>query len=157
MSEMDEAPAASETEHDLELEIRVEARPETVFAFLTDPGRYRLWMGRTAELDPRPGGTYRVDVNGTNSVVGEYLLVEPPSRVVFTWGWVGSDEVPPGSTTVELTLVPQGEATIVRLRHSGLPSSEQREQHGHGWRHYLDRLAVAAAGGDPGLDPMDAG
>jgi len=76
---------------------------------------------------------------------------------VFTWGWEDSDEVPPGSTTVEVTLTADGDATIVRLRHSGLEPDEQREQHRHGWTHFLGRLEVAGAGGDPGPDPMEAG
>ena len=85
-------------------------------------------------------------------MLGEYVLVEPPSRVVFTWGWEGNPDLPPGSTTVEITLVPDGDGTIVRLRHGGLPDDDWREQHVGGWRRYLDRLTVAGAGGEPGPD-----
>ncbi len=35
-------------------EIRVGARPETVFEFFTDPAKMVRWMGLTAALDPRP-------------------------------------------------------------------------------------------------------
>ncbi len=59
----------------------------------------------------------------------------------------------PGSGTVEIArLIPDGAATIVRLTHRDLPSTD-RGSHADGWGHFLPRLAVAAAGGDPGSDP----
>lgn len=140
----------------LEVETRVRARPETVFAFFTDAVLYRRWKGQDAELDPRPGGLYRVQMPGRATVEGSYLVVEPPRRVIFTWGWVGSADVPPGSTTVEVTFAPDGEETIVRLAHIGLPSETSRDQHAAGWQHYLARLTVAGGGGDPGPDPLAA-
>ena len=88
---------------------------------------------------------------------GEYVEVTPFSRVVFTWGWESEgNPVPPGSSTVEITLVPDGEGTLVRLRHSGLPTDHAREQHSQGWAHYLNRLTFAAEGRDPGPDPLAA-
>ena len=60
--------------------------------------------------------------------------------------------MPPGSSLVEIDLIDQADGTLVRLTHSGLPDEEARANHGKGWAHYLDRLAVAAAGGDPGPD-----
>lgn len=135
-------------------EIRVRARPETVFAYFTDPAKMMEWKGIEAELDPKPGGIYRVNVTGRDIARGEYVEVVPPSRVVFTWGWEAQDSpVPPGSSTVEVTLVPDGDVTIVRLRHYNLPSTEARDQHAHGWEHYLARLELAGSGQDPGKDP----
>lgn len=142
------APAADVTEH----EVRIEAPPETVFAFFTDPEKMRRWKGRTAQLDARPGGIYRVDISDRDVAVGEYVEVDPPRRVVFTWGWEGNEHVPPGSSTVEVTLTPDGSGTIVHLVHRDLPT-EATEVHAEGWRHFLPRLQVAAAGGDPGPDP----
>lgn len=137
-------------------EIRIAARPETVFAFFTDPAKMIRWKGKNATLDPRPGGIYRVDVNGRNVARGEYLEIVPNRRLVFTWGWEDEgNPVPPGSSTVEVTLVPDGEGTILRLVHRDLPA-EARAPHAHGWEHYLGRLTVSAAGGDPGQDPMAA-
>ena len=134
-------------------EVRIEARPETIFAFLTDSDKMTKWKGRTARLDPRPGGAYRVDLNGRDVVVGEFVELDPPRRVVFTWGWEGSDKVPPSSSTVEITLTPDGDATILRLVHRDLPAGEGTG-HEEGWNHFLPRLAIAAAGGDPGPDPV---
>ena len=107
-------------------------------------------------MDPRPGGIYRVDVTGRDIARGEYVEITPPSKVVFTWGWEGEGHpVPPGSSTVEISLIPDGQATIVRLRHSGL-TAEQGAEHAKGWEHYMARLATAAPGGDAGEDPWAA-
>jgi uncharacterized protein YndB with AHSA1/START domain len=84
---------------------------------------------------------------------GEFREIDPPRRVVFTWGWEGHPAVPPGSSTVEIDLAPDGEGTLLRLTHRRLPD-EEIEQHAHGWDHFLPRLATAAPGGDPGPDPM---
>ncbi len=138
----------------IDVEARIRARPETVFAFFTDPALYRKWMGDRAELDPRPGGIYRVHIPGGRVAEGEFVLVEPPHRLVFTWGWVGSHEVPPGSTTVDISFRPDGAGTVLRLTHGGLPAKTDKEQHTLGWRHYLGRLATVGAGGDPGPDPL---
>ena len=42
---------------------------------------------------------------------------------------------------------------MLRFTHRDLPSAKVTESHSHGWEHYLGRLAIAAAGGDPGRDP----
>jgi len=136
----------------IDIVVRVRARPETVFRYFTDATFYRRWMGDDAELDPRPGGLYRVRFPGRPAVEGQYLVVSPPDRLVFTWGWVGSADVPPGSTTVEVDLTPEGDETVVRLVHRGLPTDAARAQHDEGWRHYLGRLSQVATGVDPGPD-----
>ncbi len=133
-------------------EIRIEARPEDLFPYFTDPSKMTHWMGIDCKLDATPGGSLRIDVNGTNVAGGHFVVVEPPTRLVFTWGWEGADEMPPGSTSVDVRLTPDGDATIVRLTHRDLPTPEQVESHAAGWGHFLARLAVAATGGDPGPD-----
>jgi uncharacterized protein YndB with AHSA1/START domain len=140
----------------VEREIRIAARPETVFEFFVDPEKMVRWKGRGAELDPRPGGIYRVEISDQAIARGEYVEIDAPNRVVFTWGWEGqeTDEhaVPPGSSRVEIELAPDGDGTLVRLRHLDLPE-QSREIHGQGWDMYLGRLAAAAEGRDPGADP----
>ena len=110
-------------------EIHVSAPPETVFAFFVDPDKMARWMGSRVELDARPGGRYAVDINAQARARGEYVNVEPPSRVVFTFGWEGDQAMPPGSTTVEITLAPDGDGTHVRLVHRGLVTAEQLTAH----------------------------
>ncbi len=144
----------------LEREISIAASPETIWAFLVEPEKMRRWMGTGATLDLRPGGAYRIDVIPGHVASGEYVEVDPPRRLVYTWGWEPGDEgpnpVPPGSSTVELELVPDGVQTIVRVLHRDLPSQESVESHGQGWDHYYGRLAAAATGADPGADPWVA-
>ena len=141
----------------LEREIYIAARPETVFAFLVDPEKMKRWMGRDVTLDPRPGGIYRCDINGQAIARGEYVEVQPFSRVVFTFGWEGESAIPqPGGSTVEFLLTPDGEGTLLRLRHLGL-SPEERSSHGEGWDHFMPRLAAAAEKRDVGPDPWGAG
>jgi uncharacterized protein YndB with AHSA1/START domain len=136
----------------IEREVRIQAQPETIFPFFTDPELWGRWGG-AATLDPRPGGIFRMNVDGKNIARGEYVVVEPPHKVTFTWGWEAEDSpVPPGSSTVQITLTPDGDHTIVRLLHSELPSSESAQSHGVGWQHYLERLQIVGAGGDPGPD-----
>ena len=133
----------------VEIEVRIAAQPETIFPYLTDLDKMITWMGFDGELDPRPGGIYRVHVKGQATVSGEYVEVVPNERVVFTFGWEGEGQVVgPGSTTVEITLTPDGDGTLVRLRHYGL-EGEMRERHTEGWSFFMPRLVVACEGGSP--------
>src|SRR5262249_4774110 len=136
-----------------ETELDIEAPPEVVFRHLVDPAAMVTWMGQHALLEPAAEGRFEVDVNGV-PVRGRYLVVDPPRRVVVTWGIAASPELPAGSGQVEFTLPPSATGTRLRLVHSGL-TADQRDQHRVGWAHFLHRLAVSAAGGDPGPDPWD--
>ncbi|MFD8495508.1 SRPBCC domain-containing protein [Amycolatopsis sp. NPDC059657] len=134
------------------VERRINASQATVFSFFTDSARWLSWMGVEAELDPRPGGVFRMNVRGDDTAAGEFVIVEPHSRIVFTWGWEAEGSpVPPGSSTVDITFEADGAATNLRLRHRGLPV-ELFAAHGKGWNHYLDRLVIRGDGGDPGVD-----
>jgi uncharacterized protein YndB with AHSA1/START domain len=137
---------------ELTREILINASPATVFEFLTVPDKLVEWNGTEADLDPRPGGVYRVLVGAGHQAAGEFVEVVPDKKVVFTFGWDLPDHpIPAGSTQVEITLIPDGEKTLVRLVHSGLPT-DAISDHSSGWDYYLDRLATAATGGDPGPD-----
>ncbi len=136
-------------------EIRIDAAPEAIFPFLTDPQKIVRWKGVDATVEASPGGEYRVNVTGVKHAVGEYVEVDAPHRVAFTWGWEGDEQLPPGSSTVTIELIPAGEGTIVRLTHSGLPEGADAAQL-QGWEHFLPRLAIVASGGDPGPDPWVA-
>ena len=84
---------------------------------------------------------------------GEFVEVEPPHRLVFTWGWTHDLAVAPGSTRVVVTFHEEDGGTRVVLRHYDLPTDEQCDHHRAGWELYLQRLAISIAGGDPGADP----
>jgi uncharacterized protein YndB with AHSA1/START domain len=135
-------------------DIYIDAPPDLIFSYLTDPAKMIRWMGISAEIDPRPGGIYRLDPNGGDIVLGKYLDVQPNSRIVFTWGFErNAHDLSPGSTTVEIDLTPEGRGTRLRLTHKGL-SPDARGKHAYGWGHYLTRLQLISEGRDPGPDPL---
>jgi uncharacterized protein YndB with AHSA1/START domain len=147
--------------HQIEKELTIDASPETVWDFLVDPDKATAWMGQKASFEPRPGGTYRVEVIPGHTARGQFVELDPPRRLVYTWGWEESEgesnPVPPGSSTIEIELVALDGGTHLRFVHRDLPSTEAADSHKHGWDHYLERLNVAAAGGDPGTDPWLSG
>ncbi|MFN0029560.1 MAG: SRPBCC family protein [Acidimicrobiales bacterium] len=157
---------AAGTDGVLEQTLRIKARPETVWRYWTDPERLCDWWGSAAELAPEPGGTCRVEMGPSDAPVmsGRYLELEPHHRLVFSFGWERTatdsehamDDVPPGSTRVEVTLVADGQDTILTLRHLGLPP-RHTDAHGGGWAHFLgnlaQHLATIAAPTEPGATP----
>ncbi len=135
------------------VERRIAASPATVFSFFSDVHRWLRWQGVEADIEVEPGGAFRMNVRGDGFASGHFLEVEPDRRLVFTWGWEEESlGVPPGSTVVEIELEPDGNGTLLRLTHRGLPSLAV-EPHREGWEHYASRLVVVAEGGEPGPDP----
>jgi uncharacterized protein YndB with AHSA1/START domain len=131
--------------------VHIAAEPERVYEYFTDAAAIIRWMGDHAVLDPRPGGEFTLDINGV-PVRGRYLELDPPRRLVVSWGHAGSDRLPPGASTVEITLVADRDGTTVQLLHRDLPEAEARG-HALGWPHFFERLTIVGGGGDPGPDP----
>ena len=137
---------------DVVTSITIAAPPDAVFDHLVDPDKLIRWFGVEADIDPRPGGKFWLNVTGKDTASGAYVEVNRPSRVSFTWGWEGSEDVPPGSSMVSIDLKLEGDETLLVLTHSGLPMGAD-DAHKQGWVHLLERLQVVGAGGDPGPDP----
>jgi uncharacterized protein (TIGR03086 family) len=138
-----------------EKSVLVPLSADETFALITQPDRLRRWQVITARVDLRAGGDYRWTIIPGHYAGGTFTEVEPGRRVVFTWGWEGSADLPPGASTVIITLEPATDGTVVRLVHEEL-TGEQEASHAGGWNHYLGRLVTAASHGDAGADEWAA-
>ncbi|MGI9644123.1 MAG: DUF899 family protein [Ilumatobacteraceae bacterium] len=128
----------------IDLDIVIDAPAETVFDFLVQPAKLFRWMGIGGELDAVPGGAYRIRYNDEDVAAGEFVEIDRPRLVSWTWGWEGSDEVPPGSTSVRFELSEAEGRTTVRVVHEGLPTVESADSHAEGWTHFGGQLATEA-------------
>ena len=131
-------------------EIEIAAPPERVFRSLTDPVELAAWWGdatmyRTYDwlVDLRPGGTWSTQARGSDgsegSVGGEYLEVDPPRLLVYTWrpSWDGFAE-----STVRCELRATATGTHIRITHSGfIDRATAAEGTGEGWKHVLEWAA----------------
>ena len=133
----------------VEREIFIAASPETVFRFFVEPAFMARWFGKQHTLDPRPRGIFRVEVGAGNFAHGAYTEITPHRRIVFTWGWEGRGDLPPGGSLVEIELVSKNGGTLLRLRHSGLPQTAEApfrpKDHRKNWANYLARLRQQCA------------
>jgi uncharacterized protein YndB with AHSA1/START domain len=139
-----------ETLRTIEQRVRIAASPETVWNFWTDASRLCEWWGVRAEIEPQPGGTFRVIMDADGPVMsGAYITLEPFSRLVFTFGWEGNpmgEALAPGSTQVEVTLTPVNGDTDLVLVHREVPAAHA-DEHAKGWALFVgERLPMAVAG-----------
>ena len=124
---------------------------DEAFALVTQPERLRRWQTVSAYVDLRAGGDYRWTVTPGHLASGTYREVDPGKRVVFGWGWDGSEDLAPDSSTVTITVEPAGDGSRVTLLHEGL-TAEQAAHHAEGWNHFFERLEKLANDGDAGQD-----
>jgi uncharacterized protein YndB with AHSA1/START domain len=130
----------------IEQTVRIAAPPETVWKFWIEPQRLAEWWATDAEVEAEPGGLFRVVMGEGPVMRGTFLELDPPRRLVFTFGWEGgppAGPLPPGSTRVEVTLTPQEGGTLLLLRHFDMPVHHAPD-HQHGWSYLVgDRLVAA--------------
>jgi uncharacterized protein YndB with AHSA1/START domain len=126
--------------HTLDRSITIQAAPTTVFRFFQDSERFARWWGAGSTIDPRPGG--RVYIRYPNGVetVGEVVEIDPPHRIVFTYGFVSGNPIAPGASLVTITLQPSAGGTHLQLRHD-FADAAVRDQHVQGWRFQLSVFA----------------
>jgi uncharacterized protein YndB with AHSA1/START domain len=120
---------------------------EEVFAAWLDPVTLPTWMcpgggPTTAELDPKVGGSFRIVMHHGSEATehtGTYLVVEPPSRLSFTWISSYTDMLP---SVVTVEFHARGNDTEVVLTHERLPTRHV-EAHKQGWGEILAKLELA--------------
>ncbi|MGH3652389.1 TIGR03086 family metal-binding protein [Glutamicibacter sp.] len=129
--------------------------PDTAFALVTEPERLRRWQTVACRLDLTVGGSYRFTMAPGHHAAGTVTEIDPGRRLVLSWGWEGSDAVPPGDSTLFITMEPHPQGTALTLRHEGLDAG-QSSGHAEGWNHFLDRLVRFAETGHAAPDPWNA-
>ncbi|MEX2252982.1 MAG: SRPBCC domain-containing protein [Thermoleophilaceae bacterium] len=139
----------------LHLRRTLPAPRDEVFAAWTEAARIPEWFGPAgriaprAEVDLRVGGRYRIEIQDGElvlSAVGRYLEIEPPERLVFTFGWepVVHEVADIGETVVTVELRDREGSTEMTLTHEGLPTEEAAQFHDFGWGASFDRLEALA-------------
>lgn len=130
--------------HRLERTVFIGASPELVFRFLTETPRWAAWWGAGSTIDARPGGSLLIRYPGGIEASGVVVEVDPPRRVVFTYGFVSGKPIPPGSSRVTIRLDRQDDGTKVHLIHE-FADAAVRDEHVQGWRYQLSLFANVVA------------
>jgi len=130
--------------HLLRREVRIRARPETVFRFFEETELFAAWWGAGSSVDPRPGGPVLIRYPNGVEASGEVVSIDPPREIVFTYGYASGDPFGPGASTVRLRLEPEPEGTRLELRHE-LADPAVRDAHDAGWRFQLALFANRVA------------
>ena len=131
--------------HLLDRTVDIGAPVDVVFAYFTDSTLWAAWWGAGSVIEARPGGRMLIRHNNGVEVTGEVLEVEPPRRIVFTYGYGTGPQLPPaGGSQVTIALEPQGTSTRLHLRHA-FAETAHREGFVQGWRYQLSVFATTIA------------
>ena len=141
------------TKPSLTINRRLKASPAKVFAAWTDPQKIAQWFGppnqrdAVSETDVRVGGRYMIrsftiETGERNQVGGVYREVVQDRKLVFTWAW---HTMPERESLVTLEFKPDGEGTLLTLRHEQFFDEPARDRHNQGWNAVLDKLETHLA------------
>jgi uncharacterized protein YndB with AHSA1/START domain len=126
---------------------RIAATREELFDEWTDPEGMRSWMcpenivSVDVRLELRVGGSLLIimrDANRAYEHHGEFVIIEQPSKLAFTWIAAATD-MQPTLVTVEFFAVSESETDLV-LTHERFPRREVLDQYRGGWGQIVDRL-----------------
>jgi uncharacterized protein YndB with AHSA1/START domain len=132
----------------LRMERTYNAPAQRVFDAWTSPEVLRRWWHPerdwetpVAEVDLRIGGSVRVVMRDPHKDVeygggGQYLEIDPPRRLVFTWFWDGNDT----RQLIEVDFEESGGVTTVRFTHRDLWDEDAVRSHEDGWGNCFDNL-----------------
>jgi uncharacterized protein YndB with AHSA1/START domain len=129
------------------------ASRERVFRAWITPRALESWlrprgMGvMVRSLDARVGGSFCFDLEDGSSLIGTYLEMVPPEKLVFTWSGGAAQD---WNTVVTLDFLDRGAVTELVLTHEGLSTPERRTGAEGGWPSLLDALAEVLS--SPQLD-----
>lgn len=139
----------------------IAAPPQRVYDAWIDPAVRKTWWaaapGMTCDLcdlDTRVGGRYRINMKNPDGkefiTVGEFVEVDPPRRLVFTWTWENACDEEAGvasvDTLVTVAIEPEADGTHVTVTHERFTSEASRDEHNGGWTGCLDNfIAVMEA------------
>ena len=129
---------------DLQKSIWIDAPPDVVFDYFVEPEKMIRWAGLQAELDPVPGGIYRLDMGVAGVIQGQFVKVDPGKYVSFEVNPPEGAKGPP--STIEITIAEEAAGSRVEVRHTGLEAPFDAIA-SRGWDHHLARLSVIAQGG----------
>ncbi len=138
---------------DVEIRRRFTVPPEKVFAAFADAHLVSRWLSPSPEItltvlqfDFREGGAYRFAYrlqNGQTVVVnGTYALINPPSKIVFSWIIEPPDEHAGIESEVTVAITPDSSGTELVIQHKKLTRSDAIVRHAEGWRGALDQLTA---------------
>jgi glutathione S-transferase len=141
--------------HTLTMTRRFAAKRELVFAAISQAEHMQQWMCPAdfsvpnATADVRVGGRFHIHMVSPEGnhfkVGGEYLVVDPPRRLIFTWTWEPGHTMPNIETTVSIELTEKNGETLLTMTHMGLPSEEERASHEFGWTGAYESLGRVVA------------
>jgi len=134
----------SDLQHSLDREIVIRARPERVFRYFTDSTRWAAWWGAGSTIDPARGGKVFVRYPNAVEAAGEVVEIDPPRKIVFTFGFASGQPIGVGASLVTISLAEDPEGTRLRLVHQ-FAEAAARDQHVQGWRYQLSLFANVVA------------
>lgn len=102
----------------IERRIPLAAPADVIYEYFLDPTKLVTWqVDRVIAFNPNRNGAFRLQTTDGRRVVGRFLEVLPGRRLVMTWGYENSSTLPPDASTVEISLVPDGDRTVLHLIH----------------------------------------
>jgi uncharacterized protein YndB with AHSA1/START domain len=140
--------------------VRIEDRYDTpiddLWSAITEPERLARWYG-TVEGDLHEGGTFRTHVDAAGMDTTNLVEVcEPPRRLRVTSretdeSYESGIGVPPFDETLEVTLTPEGDQTVLAIEVRGMPL-DKLPFYGAGWQEHAERLTAYLAGREPSIN-----
>jgi uncharacterized protein YndB with AHSA1/START domain len=128
----------------LDRTVLIQAAPALVFRFLTDTPYWARWWGAGSTIDARPGGRLLIRYPDGTEASGEVLEVQPPEKIVFTYGYVSGKLIPAGGSRITIRLAPETAGTRLNLTHE-VADAAVRDEHVQGWRYQFSLFANVVA------------